>query len=250
MRKSSGRPRGRPTGGLLASCGPLSLLGGSFALMAGALATPRVWGLIAGALLLAVLVPLWCGRGGFPWRRMIPAGLAVASVTWSNWLLADQHSWSVAGTAGLRIGLFVVPGIVFAAFVRPAELGDHLAQRLRLPARPVVAGVVALQRFDQLGQDWADLSDARRVRGLQDWRSPIRAVTGFAEQALALLVGALRDAAQTAIAVEARGFSRPQRTGVPRTWARPAPWTRADTTLLGCCVGVAALTIAVGLPLR
>ena len=181
MRKSSGRPRRRPTAGLLASCGPLSLLGGSFALMAGALATPRVWGLIVGALLLAVLVPLWCGRGGFPWRRMIPAGLAVASVTWSNWLLADQHSWSVAGTAGLRIGLFVVPGIVFAAFVRPAELGDHLAQRLRLPARPVVAGVVALQRFDQLGQDWADLSDARRVRGLQDWRSPIRAVTGFAE---------------------------------------------------------------------
>ena len=110
--------------------------------------------------------------------------------------------------------------------------------------------MVALQRFDQLGQDWADLSDARRVRGLQDWRSPIRAVTGFAEQALALLVGALRDAAQTAIAVEARGFSRPQRTGVPRTWARPAPWTRADTTLLGCCVGVAALTIAVGLLLR
>ena len=91
MRKSSGRPRRRPTAGLLASCGPLSLLGGSFALMAGALATPRVWGLIVGALLLAVLVPLWCGRGGFPWRRMIPAGLAVASVTWSNWLLAEQQ---------------------------------------------------------------------------------------------------------------------------------------------------------------
>ncbi|MEO8135644.1 MAG: acyl-CoA thioesterase, partial [Betaproteobacteria bacterium] len=53
-----------------------------------------------------------------------------------------------------------------ADFVRPSRLGDDLAQRLRLPARPVVAMVAALQRAEALGRVWAQAAAARRMRGL------------------------------------------------------------------------------------
>ena len=71
-----------------------------------------------------------------------------------------------------------LPGVLLAARVDPFVLGDHLGQRLRLPARPVVAAVAALQRFESLDQQWHQLRRTRRVRGLdaggRRWRGPGR----------------------------------------------------------------------------
>ncbi len=232
--------------GLLRRAGPLSLLGGSFILMVGGLAASRAGALAVAGLLVAVATPLCVGPGGFPWRRMIAPALAIISVGWSNWLLAEPHSLPVAAFAALRIGFFVVPGVVFASFIDPAALGDHLGQRLRLPGRPVVAMVAALQRFERLGSEWDELGAMRRVRGVGPTRSPVSAVRAAAGQALGLLSMALRDAADSAVAMEARGYSRPSRTGVVRTWAEPAPWTRTDTALICGCLLVSFVAIAGG----
>nr|WP_245581238.1 energy-coupling factor transporter transmembrane component T [Propionicicella superfundia] len=229
---------------MLARCGPLSLLGASFVLMVGGLGAPGPAGLALASGVLLVAVPLTVGPGRFPWARLVPGLLAIASVAWSNWLLASPRSWEAAGFAGLRIGFFVLPGVVFASFVDPAVLGDHLGQRLRLPARPVLAAVAALQRFERFGADWEDLGRARRVRGLGPSRSPVSALRAGAAQAMGLLVGALRDATDSAVAMEARGFSRPARTGTPRTWAVAAPWTRADTALLVGCLAATTIALA------
>ena len=70
--------------------------------------------------------------------------------------------------------------------IEPSELGDHLAQRLRLPARPVVAAVVGLQRVDEFGEQWRpDPTGQTRPRpGTRRWRlAPAR---GSAEQRLRL----------------------------------------------------------------
>jgi energy-coupling factor transport system ATP-binding protein len=57
---------------------------------------------------------------------------------------------------------------------------------------------------------------------------------------LGMLVRSLQAAANLAVAMDARGFS----TAYRRTWWAPAPWRRADTIVVLCCLlplGVAVL---------
>lgn len=49
------------------------------------------------------------------------------------------------------------------------------------------------------------------------------------------------------VAMEARGYSAPLASGRPRTWSEPAPWTAADTLLMGVAALLAALPTAVRL---
>lgn len=232
--------------GLLRRASPLALLGGSFLLMIGGLAAPTLGSLAAGFVVLAAWLVVAVGPGELPWRRLIPVALAVLSLGWSNWLLADPRSVAVAALAAGRIGFFVVPGVIFAAFVDPARLGDHLGQILRVPGRPVVALVAALQRFERFGAAWRELGAVRTTRGLGPTRSPISAVGTGASQALSLLTATLREAIDSAVAMEARGFSLPARRRIPRTWAEPARWTRADTAVMMTCLGISVVAMTSG----
>ncbi|MCB1253687.1 MAG: energy-coupling factor transporter transmembrane protein EcfT, partial [Austwickia sp.] len=101
--------------GVLARCGPLSLLAASMLLLAGGLSLSGLRsGLVAFGVQLLVVV-LLVGRGGrIPWWRLLPGVLAFGSVAWSNWLLASPRAVDAAVVAGLRVAYFVVPGIVFA----------------------------------------------------------------------------------------------------------------------------------------
>lgn len=222
---------------MISRCNPGALVLASFLLAAGALAAPDLRGALIAAVALLIVVPALIGRARFQWLRLLPGVLAVVSVAWSNWLLAADRALEVAALAGLRIGLFVLPGIVFASFIEPFALGDFLGQRLRLPARPVVAATVALHRFESLGADWTDLERARRVRGLGASRSFPSRVRDLLSLAGSLLVLALNQAGRMAVAMEARGFSA-RRT---RTWAEPSPWRARDTAVLVICTLLAAL---------
>lgn len=134
--------------------------------------------------------------------------------------------------------------MLFAAFIDPAALGDQLGQKLRLPARPVLAAVAGVQRLDGLAQDWLALDRARHVRGLGPTRSPISRVRHLASLTFALLVQALRQAEQTSVAMEARGYGLLARPGHRRTWAEPARWTGDDTVLVVTCAALAILPTA------
>ena len=120
--------------------------------------------------------------------------LGVLSVAFSNWLLSPGHDVAAGVTAGLRVAFFVVPGVLLAARVDPFVLGDHLGQRLRLPARPVVAAVAALQRFESLDQQWHQLRRTRRVRGLDAGRTPLARARQVGALTAGLLVQSLRQA--------------------------------------------------------
>lgn len=216
--------------GLAMRAGPLSLLGSSLLLLAGASSITELPVAAAAVAVEVALAPVVFGWRRVP-RRLLPGLLAVTSVGFSSWLLGSGQDLGVAVTAGLRVAFFVLPGVMMAGLVDPFALGDHLAQRLRLPARPVVAAVAALGRFETLGDAWHQLSRIRRVRGLGAGRSPLARGRECAALTFGLLIQSLRQAGRMAVAMEARGFSQ-ARSGAPRSWAEPAPWRRADSALM------------------
>ena len=226
-----------PRRSLAARCGPLSLLLACLVVLPlPALVTgwrPLLVVLAVEALL--GLVALWApGTGPAPpgrWRRLgarsVPALIGIAGVMWSTWLLGG-HDLEIAFGAGLRVLALVLPSVVLLPYVDPDALGDHLAQRLRLPARPVVAATAALQRFQTFGSLWTELTRARRVRGLGAGRSLVAKLREGGATTLALFTVILGQAAVLALAMDARGFAGAHR----RTWAGPAPWRLPDTLVL------------------
>ncbi|MBC7596771.1 MAG: ATP-binding cassette domain-containing protein, partial [Kineosporiaceae bacterium] len=238
------RPRGRSRGGLAARCGPVSLLGSSILLAIGALFITDVRVGAVALLVEALLAPIVFGWVR-PSVRLLPGLLAVFSVGFSGWLLSPGHDVTVGVTACLRVAFFVLPGILLAGMSDPFALGDHLAQRLHFPPRPVVAAVAAMQRFETLGDQWQQLARTRRIRGLAGGRSPIARIQTVTALTFGLLLQSLRQAGRMAVAMESRGFSLPRASGVGRSWAEPAPWTGADSLLIVIGIVVAAIPAAI-----
>ena len=234
--------------GLSGRAGPLSILLASVVLVFGA---PFIGDLRTALIAFGVeiaLAPLVLGVGRPPWLRLLPGILAVLSVSFSNWLLSPGHEVSTGTLAGLRVAFFVLPGVLLAGRIDPSALGDHLGQRLRLPARPVVAAVAALHRFESLGEQWDQLARIRRVRGLGPGRSPMGRGRYLAALTFGLLIQTLRQAGRMAVAMEARGFSAAAIStgGAPtrrRTWAEPAPWLFADSLMLALGLAVAGIPL-------
>jgi len=225
----------------VARCGPLSVLLVCLLTLVGSL---WIRDLRAGAVAVGVelvLVPLAFRPSPLAWARVGLAVFAGLSVGWSAWLLGEPRSIQTAATAFLRILFFTLAGAVLLGRLEASSLGDHLAQRLRLPARPVVASVAALHRLGDMVQDWRSLEQARRVRGLGPGRSAVGMVRQTGALTFGLLVSGLRRAGRMAVAMDARGFSSPSASG--RTWAEPAPWRVADTVLAGLGLAVAAIPI-------
>jgi len=234
--------------GLAGRSGPLSVLLASVVLIFGA---PFISDLRTALIAVGVqiaLAPLVLGIGRPPWLRLLPGLFAVLSVGFSNWLLSPGHELSTGALAGLRVAFFVLPGVLLAARIDPSALGDHLGQRLRLPARPVVAAVAAMHRFESLGQQWDQLVRIRRVRALGPGRSPLARGRHLAALTFGLLIQTLRQAGRMAVAMEARGFSAAATAtvGAParrRTWAEPAPWLLADSLMLALGLAVACIPL-------
>jgi energy-coupling factor transport system ATP-binding protein len=222
---------------LAARCGPLSLLLACLLVLPlPALVTSWRQSLVVLAVEVVLgLVALWApGDGPAPprrWRRLgarsVPALVGILGVVWSTWLLGG-HDLQIAVGAGLRVLSLVLPSVVLLPYVDPDALGDHLAQRVHLPARPVVAATAALQRFQTFGALWAELTRARRVRGIGAGRPLLAKLKEAGATTLALFTVVLGQAAVLALAMDARGFAGALR----RTWAGAAPWRLPDTVVV------------------
>ena len=226
---------------VLSACGPLALFAAAAIPMAAAVLSPgwRVSLVILGLLVLGAVVGLsnlpgrgagWTVQGR--WRglaiRLVPALVGGLGVGWSTWLLGSRDV-EVALSAALRLLVIVVPSAILLAFVDPDDLADHLGQRLRLPARPVVALGAALQRVQTFGAAWTEVGWARRLRGQGvTWRSPRSVVAHLWASTFGMLLRSLGSAATLAVAMDARGFAGAGR----RTWATRAPWRAADTVVV------------------
>lgn len=216
--------------------GPLSLLAASVLPVLGAPAIHSTrHGLVCvGAIVLVsvLVVRDWPAT----LRRFVVLLVAVVSVAVSTWLYGGRDT-DVAVGAAMRILYLVLPAVVLTPFIDTTRLGDHLAQRLRLPARPVVAATAALERLESMGDQWRQIGRARRARGVGLDGGPLNRVRVSASMGLALLVSTMRMSASMALAMDARGFEAAHR----RTWAEPAPWHLGDTGILAGGLVVAGL---------
>ena len=216
--------------------GPLSLLAASVLPVGGATAIhSSALGLVCvGAL--AALSPFLVVSWPSTLRRAVFGILAAVSVAVSTWLYGG-HDLDTAGGAALRILYLVLPAAMLTPAIDPARLGDHLAQRLHLPARTVAVATAALERLETLGEHWHQIGRARRARGLgADGTLPDR-LRVTASMTMALLVSTMRMSGTMALAMDARGFAGAHH----RTWAEPAPWRTADTVLMTLGLSLAAL---------
>ncbi|MFT4305670.1 MAG: energy-coupling factor transporter transmembrane protein EcfT, partial [Microbacterium sp.] len=143
----------------------------------------------------------------------------------------------------LRVASVALPGLLLSAHIAPFPLGDALMQQLRLPARPVLAIVMALQRALLLADQWQELGRIRRGRGLAGG-GPLGRVRELGGRTLVFLVLAIRSATQLSIAMETRGILAWQALGVPRGRWRESVWRRRDTISLIAVVLLSTVPIA------
>lgn len=221
---------------LAARCGPLSMLAVALLPFAGAVAISTIQVGLASMLGVALLAALVARDWRSTWWRVAVVLFAGASVAVSTWLYGGQDA-DAAGGAALRILYLVLPSALVTPYLDPIALGDHLAQRLRLPARFVVVSVAALQRLDQLADIREQVARARRARGLGGEGGPLARVRASSSVLFGVLVATLRGSGRVSVAMDARGFAGARR----RTWAEPAPWLPTDWLLLLVGLGLAVL---------
>ncbi len=216
--------------------GPLSLLAASLLPVVGATAIhSAAVGLVCVGVLL--VLGLFVTRRWRSTSRLLGFGVVgAASVMVSTWLYGGRDL-DVALGAGMRVLYIVIPAATLTPYLDPSRLGDHLGQRLRLPARAVVAATVALERLESSGRQWQQIARARRARGVGADGSVANRVRVNASMALSLLVSTMRMSGAMSLAMDARGFAAAQQ----RTWAEPAPWQWRDTGILLVGVALAAL---------
>jgi energy-coupling factor transport system permease protein len=233
--------------GRLARANPVAKLAACFVVGFGAAlsddaVTPAV-------VLLLVMLMLAAGgvRVGEVLRRGWPLLVSAAGLGVSTLLLGDTPTPLVtAMTVTIRVLAVALPGMVVLLTIDPTDLADSLVQNAHVPARFAYASLAALRLLPLLSLEWQTIKTARRARGIDAGRNPVRGLELFAGTVFTLLVGAVRRATRLALAMDARGFDA----AGPRTVARPQVLRPSDVALVvGAFVllGVAAaVSVALG----
>lgn len=141
---------------------------------------------------------------------------------------------------GLRVCVAATAGVLSFATTDPTDLADALTQQLRTSPRFTIGSLAALRMLPLLAAEWRQIITARRARGMEGGRNPLRRARLLASTMFTLLVGAMRRAGRLAAAMDARGFD----SEVPRTYARVQRMRRPDWFLLAAAVAVSAAAIA------
>jgi energy-coupling factor transport system permease protein len=172
-------------------------------------------------------------------RYAWPVALALGGIWLAN-LVASGGSIGSLPVISVRLVALALPGLMFVLSTEPVEIADALVQRWHAPARFAYGALAAFRLIPLFAQEWQALRRARRARGLDAGRNPVRAVRLFGGLIFGLLVIAIRRGIRLAAAMDARGFGAVAR----RTFARPSVLRRADWLFIGCAVLVAAVAVA------
>jgi energy-coupling factor transport system permease protein len=235
-----------PTG-RLARANPVAKLAACFVLGLGAALSDDA----VTPVVILVLVVLVLAAGGVRVRDVLRRGwpllVSAAGLGASTLLFGDSpRPWLTAMTVTIRVLAVALPGVVVLLTIDPTDLADSLVQNARVPARFAYASLAALRLLPLMGLEWRTIKMARRARGIDAGRSPLRHLQLFAGTVFTLLVGAVRRATRLALAMDARGFDA---TG-PRTVARPQVVRPSDAVLVvGAFVllaAAAAVSVALG----
>ena len=249
-------------GAPLARVNPVAKLAAALVLLAALFASlDGVTALVVLAVLVALLPVSGLSVSTLIGRAWL-IGLGAVSIGLVNVLFAAEQVGPIVVAIGpLRIGLetlvdglglmcrlvaIALAGILATATSQPTEVADALVQQLRVSPRFAIGALAALRLLPLMAREWQVIGMARRARGVESGRSPIRAAWLFFGRLLALLVGAVRRASRMAMAMEARGFgAKPCRTA-----ARVQRMTAGDWAWIGGALvlgaGAIGLSVALG----
>ncbi|GAB3624693.1 energy-coupling factor transporter transmembrane component T [Mariniluteicoccus endophyticus] len=211
------------------------------------------------ALVLVVVAALACGFGPLRIARCVAPLLVVGLIGAVSMALYGQPSgrehlhWLLIrvtdGSLLLALAVFIrmlalgLSAVLLLGSVDPTDLGDGLAQVLRLPSRFVLGALAGVRMLGLFADDWRTLALARRARGLGDTGR----VRRWLSMAFALLVLAIRRGSRLATAMEARGFGATGPDAPVRTWARPSVLRPRDAVALVVAAAIGAVSIAIAI---
>jgi energy-coupling factor transport system permease protein len=210
-----------------------------------------VWGgWVAGAVVVvSALAALRAGRV----RRLALAALALAPVALSSLLInallpAGGGGIATALAALLRLlGATLPPTLLFATTATDDLLCELEARGLGRRAVLVVG--TALTAVPRMQARAVEVIDAQRARGLDTEGSWRRRLRGIVPLVAPLVVGALAEVEDRALALEARAFSAPGRRTLLRrlpdsAWQRAARWLLLAAAVAGLAARAAILIAA------
>lgn len=186
----------------------------------------RSWPILVAALFAGLTILLYGAPSGATYARFLFIHITDGSI-----------EFSIATT--LRVIAVALPAVVLFVTIDPTELGDGLAQLLRLPSRFVIGALAGLRLVGLFLDDWRSLELARRARGVADSGKLRRLLS----MAFALLVLSIRRGSKLATAMEARGFGGPIR----RTYARQSRFGLPELVLIAIAIAIAGISIAAAL---
>jgi energy-coupling factor transport system permease protein len=251
----------------LARANPLAKLAAALVLLVALFVS--LDGVTAGVVLLGLVavLPFSGLRVGALARRLWPIGLAALGVVLANALFAAAQAGPTlvaigpvrvgAGTAldaiglGVRVVAIAVAGVLATATSPPTAVADALIQRGRVSPRFALGALGALRLVPLLGEEWVTIGLARRARGVDGGRSPVRALRLWAGRVITLLVRAVRRGSRLSLAMEARGLgSLPCRTDARESHVRlgDLAWI-LGALLLGCAALAVSLVLGTWRPL-
>lgn len=157
---------------------------------------------------------------------------------WWQWgpILISRESFYRGLHVGLRALSFGLIGLLFALTTRPVLLFYSLMQQLKLPARYAYGFMASLRLLPLILQEFRRLQQAYKTRGMRfskgwsGWRQRVRLY------AVPLLAQSIRRAQRIAVAMEARRFE----SGTVRTYYYRTAFSRADSVLTLCWIGIFA----------
>lgn len=154
------------------------------------------------------------------------------SVTYFAWGMIHITNKSVylAFATFLRVLAIAVPAVLLVLGIDSTDLADAASQILHLPERFVYGGLAGIRLFTVLSDDWLQIGQARRSRGLGDRKRAVR----FFTQSFSLLILSIRRSTSLSTAMEARGFGSGQR----RTCARQSRTSYRDWVALVICAAI------------
>ena len=202
-----------------------------------------VLGAVSAAAFARTLLPLAVVALGFVWTNAVFAVPAPGDAVW-------HVGWISASASGLRFGIGIglrglAIGAVSLAAIRtsdPTRLVVSLIRNARLPYRIGYAMLAAYRFFPIVGEEYARIRLAQRVRGVRPRSLRSRASASFAG-IVPLFADATRRATRIAVAMDARGFASARE----RTYWRETPVTAADRIFALVCVLAAAAILVAGL---
>jgi len=148
-------------------------------------------------------------------------------------LLLSEPGFTFGLSLGLRIMAMAMSFSMFVISTDPFDIG-HAFNNLGLPFRASYMIGFAMRLFPLIQEELSNIGNAAQARGYPSMFSlnPINMLRGLTVTFVPLAVGAIKRGTQMALAMEIRGYSLPEETGVARTYMKDVSFRKRDYFVL------------------